>query len=195
MMTAQARPVAPAYGSAWLSGQPGQPRPSGVGMLSLVALPTAPFWARRYTRRFLAGRRDISEETTRTAELVVSELVTNSVRFSSGGGWTLPQPRPYSGRADAPLISLSLRYFRAGLLIEVYDTSNDPPVLADACGDTENGRGLMIVGALTKEWSYFVLPRGGKVVYCLIEALLQPMQHSAVSGKPWNPPDGKVPGS
>jgi hypothetical protein len=169
MMTAQARPVAPAYGSAWLSGQPGQPRPAGAGMLSLVALPTAPFWARRYTRRFLDGRRDITEETRRTAELVVSELVTNSVRFSGGGERTLPQPQPYSGRAGAPLISLSLRYFRAGLLIEVYDTNNDPPVLAYARGDAENGRGLMLVGALTKEWSYFLLPDGGKVVYCFLE--------------------------
>jgi hypothetical protein len=90
---------------------------------------------------------------------------------------------------------LSLRYFWTGLLIEVYDTSNDPPVLAYPGDDVENGRGLMLVGALAKEWAYFLLPDGGKVVYCLIEALLQPMQHSAVSGKPWNPPDGKVPGS
>jgi hypothetical protein len=168
-MTAQPRPVSAAYGSAWLSGQPGQPRPAGAGMLSLVALPTAPFWARRYTRRFLAGRRDITEESTRTAELLVSELVTNSVCFSGASGWALPQPQPYSERADAPLISVSLRYFRAGLLIEVYDTSNDPPSLACADGDAENGRGLLIVGALTKEWSYFLLPGGGKVVYCFLE--------------------------
>ena len=137
-------------------------------MLALVALPTAPFWARRYTRRFLGGYRDITEETTRMAELVVSELTTNSVRFS-GGPWTLPQPQPYSGYADAPLISLFLRYFRAGLLIEVYDTSNDPPVPANACGNAENGRGLVLVGALAKEWSYFLLPDGGKVVYCFLE--------------------------
>jgi anti-sigma regulatory factor (Ser/Thr protein kinase) len=168
-MTAQARAVAPAYGSAWLSGQPGQPRPAGAGVLYLVALPTAPFWARRYTRRFLDGHRDITEETTRTAELVVSELVTNSVRFSGGHERMLPQRQPYSGRADAPLISLSLRYFHDGLLIEVYDTSTDPPVPACACGDAENGRGLMLVGALTKEWSYFLLPDGGKVVYCFLE--------------------------
>jgi hypothetical protein len=169
MMTAQTRHVAPADGSAWLSGQPGQPRPADAGMLSLVALPTAPFWARRYTRRFLDGCRDITEETTQAAELVVSELVTNSVRFSGGPGWTPPQAQPYSGRAGAPLISLSLRHFRAGLLIEVYDTSNDPPILAYPCGDAENGRGLMIVSALTKEWSYFLLPDAGKVVYCLLE--------------------------
>lgn len=168
-MTAQACRVTPADGSAWLSGQRGQPRPAGARMVSLVALPTAPFWARRYTRRFLDGRREFTEETTRTAELIVSELVTNSVRFSGGDGWTLPQPQPYSVRADAPLISLSLRYFRAGLLIEVYDTSNDPPVPAYASGDAENGRGLMIISALAKEWSYFLLPDGGKVVYCFLE--------------------------
>ena len=138
-------------------------------MLSLVALPTAPFWARRYTHRFLDGRRDITEETTRTAELLVSELVTNSVRFSGGQEPALPQPQRYPGRVDGPLISLSLRYFRAGLLIEVYDTTSDPPVLAHARGDAENGRGLMLVGALTKEWSYFLLPDGGKVVYCFLE--------------------------
>jgi histidine kinase-like protein len=169
MMTAQARLVAPAYGSAWLSGQPGQPRPADAGMLSLVALPTAPFWARRYTRRFLDGRRDITEESMQKAELIVSELVTNSVVFSRDRELTLPQSQPFSRRMDAPLISLSLRYFRTSLLIEVYDTSNDPPVLAYACGDAENGRGLMLVGALTKEWSYFLLPDGGKVVYGFLE--------------------------
>jgi anti-sigma regulatory factor (Ser/Thr protein kinase) len=135
----------------------------------LVALPTAPFWARRYIRRFLGRCRDIAGEATETAELVVSELVTNSVRFSGGPARTPPHRQPYSERADAPMISLSLRYFRAGLLIEVYDTSSDPPVLCDAFGDAENGRGLMLVGALAKEWSYFLLPDGGKVVYCLLE--------------------------
>ncbi len=138
-------------------------------MLCLVALPTAPFWARRYTHQFLDGRRQITVETTQTAELVVSELVTNSVLFSGGRKRTLPQPQPSSGRTGAPLISLSLRYFRAGLLIEVYDTSNDPPVLTYTGDDAENGRGLMLVGALTKEWSYFLLTDGGKVVYCFLE--------------------------
>jgi Histidine kinase-like ATPase domain len=138
-------------------------------MLSLVALPTAPSWARRYTRRFLDGCRDVAEETMQTAQLVVSELVTNSVRFAGGRERALPQPETYSGRTGAPLISLSLRYFRTGLLIEVYDTSDDPPVLAYGSDDAENGRGLMLIGALAKEWSYFLLPDGGKVVHCFLE--------------------------
>lgn len=75
----------------------------------------------------------------------------------------------YSERADAGLISLSLRHFPKGLLIEVYDTDNEPPIQADAGNYAESGRGLMLVDALSKEWSYFFPPGGGKVVYCFLE--------------------------
>jgi hypothetical protein len=86
-------------------------------------------------------------------------------RFSGDPARTLR----YSERADAGLISLSLRHFREGLLIEVYDTDNDPPIRSHADADAENGRGLMLVDALSKEWSYFFPPGGGKVVYCFLE--------------------------
>ena len=99
------------------------------------------------------------------AELVVSELVTNAVRFSSDPDRT----RSYSGRVTVGLISLSLRHFNGMLLIEVYDTDRNPPVLDDADMDAEGGRGLMLVDALAKEWSYFFPPYDGKVVYCLLE--------------------------
>ena len=161
-----AGPVAgPAAGSAWRSARVGQPRPMDSGMLALVALPTSPFWARRYTRSFLDSCRGMTESTAETAGLLVSELVTNAVRFSGDPARTLR----YSERANASLISLSLRHFREGLLIEVYDTDNDPPILSDADEYAENGRGLMLVDALSKEWSYFFPPGGGKVVYCFLE--------------------------
>ncbi len=165
-MTSDTRPLAcPATGSAWQPARPGQPRPMDAGMLALVALPTSPFWARRYTRSFLDSCHGISASTAETAELLVSEIVTNAVRFSGDPARTLR----YSERADAGLISLSLRHFREGLLIEVYDTDNDPPIRSHADEDAENGRGLMLVDALSKEWSYFFLPGGGKVVYCFME--------------------------
>jgi anti-sigma regulatory factor (Ser/Thr protein kinase) len=165
-MTPDGRPLAiPATGSAWQATWPAEPRPINAGTLALVALPTSPFWARRYTRLFLDSCRGISEDTVATAELLVSELVTNAVRFSGDPARTLR----YSERADAGLISLSLRQFRDRLLIEVFDTDTHPPVLADADDDAENGRGLMLVTALSKEWSYFLLHDGGKVVYCMLE--------------------------
>jgi anti-sigma regulatory factor (Ser/Thr protein kinase) len=164
-MTPDARPLAaPATGSAWQAAWPGEPRPMNAGTLALVALPTSPFWARRYTRQFLDSCQGMSEDTAATAELLVSELVTNAVRFSGDPARALG----YSERADAGLISLSLRHFRDGLLIEVFDTDTHPPVLPGADNDADNGRGLMLVAALSKEWSYFFLP-GGKVVYCMLE--------------------------
>jgi anti-sigma regulatory factor (Ser/Thr protein kinase) len=165
MMTPDAGPVVgPAAGSAWQRARPGQPRPMDAGMFALVALPTSPFWARRYTRSFLASCHGMSESTAETAELLVSELVTNAVRFSGDPARTLR----YSERADAGLISLSLRHFREGLLIEVYDTDNDPPIQSHADDYAESGRGLMLVDALSKEWSYFFPPVGGKGVYCFL---------------------------
>jgi anti-sigma regulatory factor (Ser/Thr protein kinase) len=135
-----------------------------AGMFTLVTLPTSPFWARRYTRSFLDSCHGMTEDTAQTAELLVSELVTNAVRFSGDPARTLR----YSERASASLISLSLRHFPDGLLIEVYDTDSNPPVRSSPDDDAENGRGLMLVDALSKEWSYFFLPGGGKVVYCFL---------------------------
>ena len=67
------------------------------------------------------------------------------------------------------LISLSIRHFRDRLLIEVHDADSNPPVRSDADEYAESGRGLMLINALSKEWSYFFPPGGGKVVYCFLE--------------------------
>lgn len=167
-MTPVVRPRAeiPA-GSAWRPDWPAQPRPVNAGMLSLVTLPTSPFWARLYTRKFLGSCQGITGDTVQAAELVVSELITNAVRYSGDPTRT---PR-YPDRASAALITLSIRHFGGVLLIEVYDTDGNPPVLRDADADAEGGRGLILVNALAKEWSYFFPPVGGKVVYCFLETV------------------------
>ena len=163
-MTAGTRLLAPAPGSAWAPPRLGQPKAIDAGELGLAALPTAPFWARRYIRQFVDRCRGTGIDTADTAELLVSELVTNAVRFAG----TDPALR-YSERVNAGLIWLSVRHFRDGLLIEVFDTDASPPVLTDAAEHAENGRGLLLVDALSREWSYFFPACGGKVVYCVIE--------------------------
>ena len=155
----------PALGSAWQPVRPGLPQPLDAGSVALVTLPTSSFWARRYTRMFLDSCRGVGEGTTEAAELLVSELVTNAVRFTSDPAGA----QRYSKRADASVISLSLRHFRGSLLIEVYDTDRDPPVLSGPDDYAESGWGLVLVNALSKEWSYFFPPGGGKVVYCVLE--------------------------
>ena len=156
--------VGPVAGSAWKPVRAGQLRPLAAGLFTLVTLPTSPFWARRYTRSFLNDCRCITADTAGTAELLVSELVTNAVRFSASSA----RPLRNSKRADVSLISLSLRLFPSSLLIEVYDTSSDPPIEPSLDDYAENGRGLILVDALSKEWSYFFTSDGGKVVYCLL---------------------------
>jgi anti-sigma regulatory factor (Ser/Thr protein kinase) len=164
-MTAGTRPLAPAPGSAWASRRPGEPGAIYAGTFALATLPTSPFWARRYIRKFLDSCRGIGTDTADTAELLVSELVTNAVRFASG-----PVPvQQYPGRVNTGIIWLSVRHFGTSLLIEVFDTDANPPIFTDTAEDAENGRGLFIVDAMSKQWSYFFPPGGGKVVYCLIE--------------------------
>ena len=165
MMTASTRLLAPAAGSAWTPRRPGEPTAIDAGTFALAILPTSPFWARRYIRLFLDSCREIDADTADTAELLVSELVTNAVRFA--GNPAVAQQ--YSNRVKPGLIWLSVRHFSDSLLIEVFDTDANPPVLTDAAEDAENGRGLLLVDALSREWSYFFPPCSGKVVYCFIE--------------------------
>jgi anti-sigma regulatory factor (Ser/Thr protein kinase) len=122
-----------------------------VSYLDLDALTHAPYWARCFTRSSLLAWR-LAPETVETAELLVSELITNSVKASSG----------------AERISLALRRLSGRVITEVFDTSQRPPLLTDASADEESGRGLMLVQALSKEWGYYFAPSGGKVTYFIL---------------------------
>ncbi|WP_329123512.1 ATP-binding SpoIIE family protein phosphatase [Streptomyces sp. NBC_01353] len=73
------------------------------------------------------------EELAFTAELVVSELVTNAIRY---------------GR---PPIRLRLIHDRA-LMCEVSDTSSTTPHLRRAAVSDEGGRGLFLVAQLAERW-------------------------------------------
>jgi PAS domain S-box-containing protein len=80
-----------------------------------------------------------------TTELVVSELVTNAVRYSRG--------------------PVGLRLIRAGTLTcEVSDTSSAAPHLRRAGTCDEGGRGLLLVARLTDRWGSR-LTADGKTVW------------------------------
>jgi anti-sigma regulatory factor (Ser/Thr protein kinase) len=159
-MRAAARPLSrPESEAVPRSRTSGTARRASIGHLRLCALPSAPFWARQYTRLFLANCSGVSDDATQTAELIVSELVTNAARASA---------------SPLGLIGLTLRPVKNQLIIEVRDQSVDPPVLAPADRDAENGRGLMLVDALSEEWGYSAEPHGGKVVYVTLRLTLCP---------------------
>jgi hypothetical protein len=89
-----------------------------------------------------------------TAELLVSELVTNAVRISA----QLPARPP---------VRLRLRSDGARLLVLVADASPLPPVRKDAAAGEESGRGLMLVQELSDRWGW-APRRDGKTCWFLL---------------------------
>jgi anti-sigma regulatory factor (Ser/Thr protein kinase) len=134
-----------------------------VASIQLAAMPSAPFWARRHACDVL-GKWQIQVETIETTELLVSELVTNACKFANPA----PETLLTSATASVEIIDVTLRYMPGQLIIEVSDSDSSPPVLASPDIDSESGRGFVLVQALSKEWSFFLLPSGGKTVYCVL---------------------------
>jgi anti-sigma regulatory factor (Ser/Thr protein kinase) len=145
-----------------------------IAYLELAALPSAPFWARRQTRATLSAWQ-MWPETIEAAELLVSELVTNSISASG----SVTEPRTYRDLDGIERVSLTLRLLPGRVVIEVFDHDPNPPVLASAGLDVESGRGLMLVAACSKEWGHFFLPTGGKVVFAVLGI---PARDDGVSG-------------
>ncbi|MFE9115819.1 SpoIIE family protein phosphatase [Streptomyces collinus] len=86
------------------------------------------------------------DETAFVTELVVSELVTNAIRYG------------------APPIQLRLIRDRT-LICEVSDGSSTSPHLRRAHQDDEGGRGLLLVAQLTQRWGSRQTTRG-KTIWC-----------------------------
>jgi anti-sigma regulatory factor (Ser/Thr protein kinase) len=81
-----------------------------------------------------------------TTQLLVSELVTNAIRYTDGP------------------VTLRLVLERA-LTCEIADTSPTPPRMRYAARDDESGRGLQVVSQLSLRWGTR-RTAGGKVVWC-----------------------------
>jgi hypothetical protein len=107
--------------------------------LELGALPGAVPCARLHTRHVLCewGLAGLAEDT----ELLVSEMITNGVQAS----------RAMSQAA----VRLWLVSDRARVVILAWDASPLPPVPAAPRADAENGRGLLLIDAITERWGWY----------------------------------------
>jgi anti-sigma regulatory factor (Ser/Thr protein kinase) len=116
------------------------------------------------------------------AVLLVSEVFGNSVRHSGSA-------------AAGETVTVAVRAGEGVVWVEVTDRAGlGTPELRPAGSDAEGGRGLQLVAALAARWG--TRRRGGRMVtWFEIQALLQPVQHSAVSGKDLNSSDVEVSGS
>jgi len=90
-----------------------------------------------------------------SAELVVSELVTNALEHGIAG---IPATVRIWLSSDGRRVA-----------IHVWDASPLPPVRKDAGPEAASGRGLMIVAALTADWGCSAADTG-KVVWAVIDA-------------------------
>jgi hypothetical protein len=100
-----------------------------------------------------------------TTQLLVSELVTNAIRYTRGP------------------VTLRLILERT-LTCEITDTSAALPRMRFAAGDDECGRGLQIVSQLSLRWGARRTP-SGKVVWCeqqLPRGYRPPLPPAAVNG-------------
>jgi hypothetical protein len=66
------------------------------------------------------------------------------------------------------VISLTLTDLGNSVRLEVGDSSTQPPTLCDSGPDAESGRGLVLVDAISSEWSFFYPETGGKIVYAVV---------------------------
>ena len=102
-----------------------------------------------------------------SAELLVTELITNAVRASRE-----------AGRVSA--VRLWLLSDSAQILILVWDASPRPPVLTDASDEAEHGRGLMLVDAVSEQWGWYSREDGdGKFVWAITRLCIPGGSHPA----------------
>jgi anti-sigma regulatory factor (Ser/Thr protein kinase) len=145
----------------------GQEAPHGSwalrSYLELGALPTAVPCARAHAR-LVAGEWGLAGLAD-TAELVVSELVTNGVKASAGLAWSWYEGRRVPGR---PPVRLWLESDGRRLLIRVWDGSESLPQRPAPDLEGTGGRGLLLVEALAADWGTCPADgASGKVVWAV----------------------------
>jgi anti-sigma regulatory factor (Ser/Thr protein kinase) len=89
------------------------------------------------------------------AEIITSELVTNAVQHVRGKG------------AETIGVSLTHAGSPAVVTVVVSDSSPEGPVRRDAPADSDQGRGLQIVEALSAHWGWR-REDGGKAVFAVL---------------------------
>ncbi|RCV49581.1 ATP-binding protein [Marinitenerispora sediminis] len=137
------------------------PGTAHVRTVRYVAMPTAVGCARREAVQCLKdwGLLDVVE----TAELLVSELVTNAVNAT--GDITTRTPR-YTELRQLRSVVLQLRVEGDALRVSVWDPDPGAPTPREPSLDSEGGRGLYLVDMISRRWGHYRPSEAGKVVWC-----------------------------
>jgi anti-sigma regulatory factor (Ser/Thr protein kinase) len=149
-------------------------RALSINFLTLAAVPTAVGCSRQLVRLGL-NRWGLSRLIA-DAELVVSELTTNAVQATG----LMDTDAKWSDMGNLATIHVRLLLFETSIAIEVWDRDPTAPVPQEVTGDEEGGRGLSIVAALSTNWSYFLAPQGGKVVWAELPISPHPLNDAGL---------------
>lgn len=101
-----------------------------------------------------------------TAELLASELVTNSVQAYERYG-------PGSDSPVVPVTGLWITSDGVSMVIHVWDACDEMPARQSADPEAAGGRGLLLVETLGKDWGAY-REAEGKVVWVLISSPADP---------------------
>ncbi|GAB2959568.1 SpoIIE family protein phosphatase [Streptomyces heilongjiangensis] len=148
-------PVRPSDDAALLLVRPRPLGPEQVAVWNISPDPAAVARARAETLRKLGSWG--LEEASFVTELVVSELVTNAIRYAD----TPIELRLITPQSSATPGSASPRV----LICEVSDSSSTAPHLRRARAFDEGGRGLLLVAHLTDRWGTRQTTTG-KTIWC-----------------------------
>jgi len=94
------------------------------------------------------------------AELVVSELVTNSLRHGLRSARWMPGEHP---------IGLTILRRDPYLICMVTDPGSERPIRIESCAGAEGGRGLQVVESCSAAWGWQPVSGDGKVVWALLQ--------------------------
>ncbi|WP_433501276.1 ATP-binding protein [Sphaerimonospora sp. CA-214678] len=132
-----------------------------------------------------------------TAELLVSELVTNAVRaMRSGPSPLMIVSSMFLVTLRSVAVRLRLPSASRSLFIEVWDASASVPVPRSGAGPDdgeleEGGRGLTLVESLAMRWGCRTAPDRGKIVWC--ELAISPVAAPDIVPAPVTSPPVAVP--
>ncbi|MFR9721794.1 ATP-binding protein [Streptomyces sp. MS19] len=171
---------------------PQQVPPSPGGAADAAGFATLPFGcspgaageARRMTARTLRGwglARLVDD-----ASVIVSELVTNAVRYGRPVS-RAHRPLP-PATADEPFL-LSLVHCEGSVLCAVFDPGRGAPCMKEPDHLRESGRGLHVLSALSANWGWTTPDRHGKAVWALLSDESHPDRPGRSDGPAADDPD------